>query len=394
MRSKSKKGEVSTSPFFLENIKIEKLVTGGAGMGRASDGRVVFVPETCPGDTVRVKVLKEKKNFLEGELDLVVEPSPHRIVPACPVASSCGGCSWQHVSHEEQLRQKQMIVTDILKKFLRLSHLSVEPIIASPKTWRYRNRIQPKIKNGKFGFFKKNSHQIVETDDCLITEERLTSHFAEIKGQFQNTHEPKTIEVYLTPNMEVQWQPIQEQSDGIGFSQVNRFQNENLIAEVIGFAQQHNYRNIWDLYAGSGNFTFPLQASKPEAEIIAVELSSKLVQRGKESSKTTKKLDFVCSDVEKFLLGSKNLITAEDLVVLDPPRAGCSPAVMTSLAHKHPKHLIYISCHPVSLARDLALLIQECEKINKRVQFLKIQPFEMFPHTDHLETIVFLSVDT
>ncbi|MDG0815012.1 class I SAM-dependent RNA methyltransferase [Bdellovibrio svalbardensis] len=373
-------------------IKIEKLAIGGAGIAR-HDGLVIFVPQAAPEDELLVELTTKKKNFAEARIVEILKPGPARRNPPCRYAHECGGCNWQHLTEEEQRRQKELLVLETIKKFNPNLNFEYLPLQQSPRVLRYRNRIQPKFKDGKFGFFARNSHEIVEIDDCLITEEALTNKFPEVKAwaEAKKSKDLQRLEMYISDTEEVRYGLITDEDDGIGFSQVNRFQNEDLLKTALDWAGEDIYSQVFDLYAGSGNFTFPLaQKYKTASSITAVELNPKLVERGRAQSKD-KRLHYFLSDVESYM--KRASISKQDLVVLDPPRAGASEYIMRALAASQPKKIIYISCHPVSLARDLKWFFEYAEKMGRKYHLAKVQAFEMFPQTDHVETIAELRVD-
>ncbi|NUN05831.1 MAG: class I SAM-dependent RNA methyltransferase [Bdellovibrio sp.] len=374
-------------------LNIEKLAVGGAGVAR-HEGMVIFVPQVAPNEEVLVEITLVKKNFAEAKLVQVLKPSPTRRAPPCPVADRCGGCNWQHITEDEQRRQKQILVLETLQKFTRGLEFEYLPIKASPLSLRYRNRIQPKFKNGRFGFFARNSHEIVEVQDCLITEEILTNRFPEVRAWVaqKNAKDLQRLEMYLADDGTVRHGLITDEDDGVGFSQVNRFQNEDLLNTALGWAGTENFQNVFDLYAGSGNFTFPLAEKYSQSQIIAVELNPKLVARGQKKAETNSRVQFYRSDVDSYI--GKAKITKNDLVVLDPPRAGASELIMKTLAETKPKKIIYISCHPVSLARDLQWFFAWTQKLGVKATLHRVQTFEMFPQTDHVETIAELRVDS
>lgn len=382
------------APLLGSKIKlnIEKLAIGGAGVAR-HEGMVVFVPQAAPNEEVLAEITLVKKNFMEARVVEVLTASPHRREPPCPVAHSCGGCNWQHITEEEQRRQKHTLVLETIKKFNRDLEFNYLPIQPSPRVLRYRNRIQPKFKNNRFGFFARNSHQIVETMDCLITEETLTDLFAEVKkwAEQKNTKDLLRLEMYIAEEGDVRYGLITDEDDGIGFSQVNRFQNEDLLRTALDWAGDGPYKKVYDLYAGAGNFTFPLAAKYADSEIIGVELNPKLVERAR-SKITDKRMTYFMSDVETYM--RRACIGKDDLVVLDPPRAGASEYTMQTLAASQPRKIIYISCHPVSLARDLNWFFAQTQKMGIKYKLDRVQTFEMFPQTDHVETIAELRVDS
>jgi 23S rRNA (uracil1939-C5)-methyltransferase len=382
-------------------VTIEKLAIGGAGVAR-HDGLVIFVTDAAPGDEVLIEITNKKKNFAEAQIVKVLKPGPSRRDRPCPIADRCGGCNLQHITEEEQRAQKQLMVQETLAKFLPGMDLPFLPIKESPLSFRYRNRIQPKYFQGRFGFFARRSHDIVEAKDCPITEEKLTNEFAKIKAEldkkFLQSKDIQRLELYLDQYENPKWLLMGEEKDGVGFSQVNRFQNEDLIKTVLSWSEGFEYNRVFDLYAGGGNFTFPLSEKFRTQQIIAAELDAKLVQKAQEkiqgSGALNKRMQFYRSDVAAFL--KRTQLQPKDLVLLDPPRAGADEFVMKSLAEGGVTKIIYISCHPVSLARDLKYFFaaQKSKSSSRPLKLTKIQCFEMFPQTDHVETIAELAVDT
>lgn len=374
-------------------LTIEKLAIGGNGIAR-HEGLVVFVPLTSPGDEVLVKLVSVKKNFAEGEVLELIKAGPYRQTPPCPYfEKGCGGCNWQHIREEEQRRQKQLLVQETLSKFNPGREFNYLPIKPSPRAFRYRNRIQPKTQGSYFGFFARQSHDIIDIQDCLITEELLTSKFPEVRqwASTQGGSGLKRMEMYLDAEEKVRYGFINEEDDGIGFSQVNRFQNPDLIETVLTWAGDTEYAQVFDLYAGAGNFTLPLLKKYKQSFITGVELNPKLVERARSQSQD-RRLAYFLSDVESYM--RRAVIGSQDLVVLDPPRAGASEFTMRALAAAQPRKIIYISCHPVSLARDLKWFFDWTQRLGHRASLERVQTFEMFPQTDHVETIAELRVDS
>ncbi len=388
-------------------IWIDRLSSGGRGVGRY-DGVVVFVQDSAPQERALVEIIAVKKNFAEARLVQVLEASPHRIAPPCPIAHVCGGCSWQHVSYEEQLMQKQDLVRDALAKFAGLKNAPLEPTRPSPSTFRYRSRIQVHYQDGSLGFFRKGSHSVIEATDCLIAQANLTAQFATLKERL--VHEKSgacRVEIMETESGSIKMSTESRYSDEVGFAQVNTGQNQNLIDYVLDQICS-DCRLLFDFYAGAGNFSLPIaRAFRRQTEIHAVELHSQSIQIGRARHMTEAhgKIEFHEAKVEHFLAslldvfiskpkrsaprqnldGGKELRTSfpEATVLLDPPRAGCAPSVIENLIRLDPREVIYVSCHPVTLARDLKLLAGHYEVI-------KITPFDMFPQTDHVEVVATL----
>ncbi|KYG66632.1 RNA methyltransferase [Bdellovibrio bacteriovorus] len=374
-------------------LKIEKLAVGGSGIAR-HDGMVIFVPLAAPDDEVLAEITLAKKNFAEARIVEVLKPGPSRRTPPCSYfLQGCGGCNWQHLTEDEQRRQKHQLVFETLKKFNPQVEFEYLPLKPSPRVLRYRNRIQPKAKGNRFGFFERHSHEILDIQDCLITEDALTTKFPEVRqwAVSKGANDLKKLEMYIADDESIRYGLITDEDDGVGFSQVNRFQNEDLLQTALSWAGDHEYSKVFDLYAGSGNFTFPLAKKYKSAHIYGVELNPKLVDKARTQIRD-KKLTYFLSDVESYM--RRAVIGTNDLVVLDPPRAGASEYIMRALAAARPRKIIYISCHPVSLARDLQWFFDWTQKLGLRAHLDRVQAFEMFPQTDHVETIAELRVDS
>lgn len=357
----------------LIEVRIEKLSLGGSGIAR-HEGQVIFVPFSAPGDLLRVEISTQKKNFSEATIVEVLEASPHRVTPPCSAFGSCGGCNWQHVSYSEQLNQKQKIVEEQLSKFLK-SSVAVLPIVPSPQPLFYRNRIQVKRQGHHLGFFARESHDIVDINKCFIAEEALNEKLQKIRA--------------TPPPTDLQSIPLGSKESG--FSQVNTAQNSNLIKTVLDWASSDRYPEIFDLYAGAGNFSFPLFEKFNRSPLTAVELGqgscNEAQRKLRDLNFSPKKFRFVMSDVEHFL--KRHTIAPSGLILLDPPRVGCTEDVVRSLAHQPFQKILYISCNPSTLGRDLARLL---DLSPRRLSLNRVQPFDMFPQTDHVEVLAELVV--
>ncbi len=371
------------------DLQIEKLSFSGDGIGRF-EGLVYFVPFSAPGDLLKVRVTEKKKNFARAEIVEILRPGASRVRPACPVFGRCGGCTWQHVSYEEQLRQKQQIVEEQLKKVL-LPDTKIHPIIPSPKPFRYRNRIQLKFDGQRLGFFGRQSHDIIDINDCPITEEVLAEQIPSLKQKLQSEKQkaiPK-IELLLKPDGKTETVFEDSPFEGVGFSQVNTAQNQNMTETTLRWMKGLSADTIYDLYAGAGNFSFPLLAQFPKSTVIGVELSEKSVALAqnqiRQMNLSPNRMRFYLSDVELFL--KRTILQPNSIVLLDPPRNGCSENTLRSLAHQKIQKIFYISCNPSALARDLERLRQWGNWVP-----VQVQPFDMFPQTDHVETLVELAL--
>lgn len=391
------------------NVHVDRLSVGGRGVAR-HQGLVIFIDLAAPDEDVEIELSNVKKNFAEARLIRVIKTSPHRVTPPCPVAGVCGGCNWQQVSYPEQLKQKRALVIESLRKFsgFALSEQQVAEVVASPNEFRYRNRIQLHHSGPRAGFHKRGSHEIVDIDDCPITEKKIACEIPRIKKEFVHRKAGR-IELYLSQDGEFSVRDLSSTDEraadnqnldevGPAFAQVNTAQNIRLIDFVIErlkiSVDRSRPAKIYDLYAGSGNFTFPLARALPELPLIAVELNKESVERAtaviERDFKHHRDICFVQSDVGAYLAGhslGNEIVSQASAVLLDPPRTGCGPEVMASLASARPQEIVYVSCHPVTLSRDLQALSQCGYGVEV------IQPFDMFPQTDHVETVIHLRLD-
>jgi 23S rRNA (uracil1939-C5)-methyltransferase len=374
-------------------VTIEKMATGGSGLARHG-GLVVFVPFAAPGDRVLVRVTKIKKNFIEAEIQNILESGPARVKPPCPVFGRCGGCNWQHLAYPEQLRQKENILWEHLRSALPGQDFARLPILPSPQEFRYRNRIQLHVEGSKRGFFARQSHEIVPIQDCPITEEPLAAYIS------SNWTAPESrVELMLDANL----RPTLATPGAFGFSQVNRFQNEHLVRTVTdwvkgsaGTSLSSTYEKVYDLYAGAGNFSIPLYQMDSRLRIEAVELSDGAVRSGVEKLRAAKinlhHFRFYVATVEGFL--KRQSPTSKSLVILDPPRVGCHELVMKALAASRPSRLIYVSCNHTTFSRDVQRHLALDSQGKSPYRLTRIQPVDMFPQTDHIELVAELARTT
>lgn len=383
-------------------ITTVRLARGGRAVGHTADGFVVFVAGAAPDETVRAEITKVAARFAEARTIDVLTPSPHRVTPPCAVADRCGGCPWQHVEYAEQVRQKDAILREALKRSGGLAEVelaTVAPFLASPEPFRYRSRITVHVREGEVGFLQRESHTFVAIDDCLIADQALVPY-------------AKSLVKARESRFQVGRDQQGELFAGGAFTQVNRAQNARLQALVAEQIAAHVARlpdvghwHVLDLYCGNGNLTFPvverLRADRPEAVIEAtgVELSRESVAEAKQNPRS-QLCRFEQSDVETWLarqkagfeprFAKKNRLQAAEIAVLDPPRAGCEKGVLPLLARRKPSLIVMVSCDPATLARDLQRL-KITSGPHSAYELIFAQGLDMFPQTDHLETVAVLS---
>jgi tRNA/tmRNA/rRNA uracil-C5-methylase (TrmA/RlmC/RlmD family) len=357
-------------------LEIDKLSFGeGDGVARF-DNLVVFFPLTAPGDLVQAEVTFKKKTFAKAKVLKQLRPSPKRSEAPCPVYGTCGGCQWQHLSYEEQLNSKE----NILKETFQRAGLSVSSwhgIVGSPRQFRYRNRIQVHFKDGQFGFRARKSNQTIATQDCLIAESPLIE-FAKQKAQeLEGRHE-----IFLSEDNEVEFRDTNTESEGHFFSQVNSSVNE-LLGDLVVQSVPADSQMVWDLYGGSGNFSIALSKKLPAAEITCVDANANNILAGKSKAKQMglARLNFRAETTNSFLKDR----TSGQVCIVDPPRSGLDSITLNQLINSKLSKIIYISCDPMTLIRDLRAFQNESWSVDE------IRPLDMFPQTFHLETLAVLS---
>lgn len=328
-------------------LKIEKLVYGGSGMGFA-DGMPVFVPGTVAGDEVECEAVKKQKNYVEARLVKIITPSPNRVLPKCEYFGRCGGCQWQYIDYAAQMLWKQLIVEEQLSRIGKIKDPRVLPTIPSPKIWKYRGRVKLHTDaKGRKGFYALASHDIVEIKDCLIAD------ISKDGGEF--------------------------------FTQVNPSQNENLKSLVSELVKERKAGSALELYCGNGNLTF---AFADLVEIIEASDSDKnAIAHAKEMSSKNKisNIVFEAASGKKALEKMISKKREFDLLVIDPPRDGCKDIIKYITKMKF-KDIIYVSCNPSTLARDINELAKSGYKL------VSCQPIDMFPQTYHIESVSLITV--
>ena len=371
-------------------VQIEKMAVGGDGVARIQHQQkslVVFIGKTAPKDIVKIKITATEKNFLTGKIVEIITPGEARRVPPCPYATQCGGCSWQQISDDEQIVQKENILKELFAKFVPKTAYQLQKPVKSPLTFHYRNRIQLKSLKNQLGYFKEKSHDIVDIEACLIADKKISDEIPKLKAQLKSSDDVVKYELKINQNHAFEYSKIGEKGQGLSFAQVNTSVNSLLSQQIVEISEKIKPSRIIELYAGSGNFTFAIASQLASVQIEAVELNSKLTQAATKIIATNglqKKITFFTADCDSFV--SRRSLSS-DLIVLDPPRSGCSDLILEKIIQSGCLNILYVSCHPVSLVRDLQKL--DLEKNGFTVSWLQV--FDMFPQTDHFETLIWLS---
>lgn len=342
-------------PIFIESVAF-----GGAGVGRLPDGRVCFVPFTLPGERAIVRVVREKKSFLEAELVRLTEASLGRVPPRCGIFGQCGGCAYQHIAYPRQLEIKGAQIRDLLRRIGGISEVDLRPMLASPSEWEYRNRISVHVADGRVGFHGRKSHRIVPAATCPIATASVNEQLASL------ANDPPRTDQRIT---------LRERTDYHGFSQVNAGAADVLAAVVAEmFAEESGC--LVDAYCGAGFFSKKLVAKFQK--IIGIEWSAGAVRAAKASA--TESETYFAGAVEAHLgQALENGPPSETSLLLDPPAEGLSPEVVEIVGKYRPATVVYVSCDPATLSRDL-------KKLGNWYSLAYIQPVDLFPQTAEIET--------
>ena len=432
-------------------VKIERLGANGEGVA-IHNGVVIFVPFALVGDEVLVHIINDKNKFLIGKIVEIKKSSPKRIQPMCPYFSKCGGCDLQHISYADQLLFKKQLIIDTLKKYAGIE-TRVEDVVPSSKVFRYRNKFAFPVQevNGevKIGMFRKNSHQIIEIDDCMLQSER-TQIIIKLFKEFmiennisayneatktgtvkhivvREAEEDFIMTVVVTDEKFNKFTPLVEKlkkhfsSFGL-FKNINKLNNNvifgNVDKKVYGiyelsknefgvqyFVNNRSFmqvndeikniiyqrilntlgtqKNVIDAYSGAGLLSSII--AKNGSKVYGVEI----IKEATENANKLKVLNNLYNltnkngDCAKIIPELAKELQGDFAVVVDPPRKGLENEVVEAFLKAEPKMIVYLSCGPSTLARDL-------KKLTEKYDISFVQPYDMFPQTANVETLVCL----
>ncbi|AOV06781.1 23S rRNA (uracil(1939)-C(5))-methyltransferase RlmD [Sporosarcina ureilytica] len=441
-------------------VYVEDLTHDGSGVAKV-DGYPLFIPNALPGEEVEVQVMKPMKKYGFAKLIEVKKASPDRVEPPCHVFWDCGGCQLQHLSYEAQLVQKRKTVRDVMDRIGKLPHVPVHPVKGMDNPWRYRNKSQIPFSesNGETiaGFYKTRTHDIVDTDVCIIQSEEADELMSTLKHKLhelgiraydeinhrgmlrhlvirkaratgelmvvlvtrtkkfpqkeavidviknvvpevtsimqnvntQNTNVifgEETILLYGKPYIVDTIGDIQFEISARSFYQINPEQTEVLYGQALEYAQLTGNETVIDAYCGIG--TISLFLAKQAKEVYGVEI----VPQAIEDAKRNAELNAI--DNAHFEAGPAEVVIPNwyaegkrfDVLMVDPPRKGCDEKLLETILEYKPKRIVYVSCNPATLARDLRIL----EEGGYRTQ--EVQPVEMFAQSSHVECVAWLEI--
>jgi 23S rRNA (uracil1939-C5)-methyltransferase len=361
------------------DLKIEDIAFGGKGVAR-EQGKAVFVPYTIESELVSAEIVREKKQFAEAELVEVKQASPDRVEPQCPYFGRCGGCAYQHISYEHQLAIKWRQVRDALQRIGKLKNVPMRPIIASPKQYGYRNRITVHAEEGVIGFYRRDSHQLLDVEACPISSDEVNGALADLRSQ------PRVRDGHYA---------LRASASARVFSQTND-EVANALRDLVVNLVPPNQELLIDAYCGAGFFAKAL-LDKFE-RVIGIDWDKFAIAAAKEN--VTEKETYIAGDVEEELqkvgavhpnrppgandAGNGRLRSiAPTTLIVDPPATGLSENVRKAVIDLAPQTLIYVSCNPPTLARDL-------RELQERFALESVTPLDMFPQTAEIEVAAHL----
>ena len=360
-------------------VTINDLAFGGEGVARVNDF-VLFIPYVIPGETAEVEVVEVKKTFGRAKLLRVVTPSADRATPACQHFGACGGCQYQHIAYPAQLAMKRKQIADIFQRIGNIAEDIVAPVVPCPQPYGYRNRIMIRSQWNKpeqrlnIGFVRADCGLVEDIFECKIAEPALNEQITHVR----NNPPPKggiKVVLRIAPK---DWEVPRD-----SFFQNNFFLLPGLVDTVRSALTAAGTKHLVDLYCGVGFFGIAL-ASAVES-FVGVECDRMAITAARKNAamKNATNGEFISANVEDALPNLVNKFSAAATsVLIDPPRKGCLPQTLQLLRDQRPAQIIYVSCNPTTMARDLNILCADGV-----FTLAKVTPLDMFPQTQHVECV-------
>ena len=384
----------------------------GQGITRI-DNKITFVPKTVSGDIINLEITKSHKNYNEAKLLKIVKPSPDRIEYKCPYYNKCGGCNIANLEYTNQLKYKKEKVINIFKKY---NKIDINPtIIASDEILHYRNKITLQY-NEKLGLYEEKTHNIIEIEECLLMPQKVNDIIKLLNKYNYNTSLqkiviriinnqvminiiakdiPKSL-IEILKNLDVSVYHNSKYISGNkvlietlnnykfsilpdSFFQINKKQTINLYNQIVEYANPQKEDKVLDLYCGVG--TIGIYLSKYCKEVLGIEINKSSIENANINKKlnNVENISFIEADVSKVL----SMKYKADIIIVDPPRSGLDKNTIETLIKINPKKIVYVSCDPITLSRDINLL-----KNNYILKDIKL--YDMFPETYHVESVCML----
>ena len=406
------------------SYKIERLDHQGRGITYIN-GKIAFVKDTLPGEEIELKIIKENSKLIEAEPTSFLKESQLRVNELCPYYKECGGCNLLHMSYEEQIKYKQSKIVDIMKKYADINGEVIKQIVPCDRQFHYRNKVTLKVKE-KLGYFKEKTYELIPIEKCLLVNVKINEIIKILNGYtdlsnikevviksftdketmliiyLQEDEINENLLDYLSKHVDniIVYDNNKKMIKRIGksniiarlmkkqfkigansFFQVNMDQTLKIYDKIADYLSKIEDSTVLDLYCGVGSIG--LYSVSNYAKLIGVEIVPEAI----ENAKTNAELNSMGNT--KFLVGDTKTILMHsnykaDTIIVDPPRAGLDKSVIEDIKKINPNMLIYLSCDPITLARDLKLL-------SDLYDVEELIPYDMFPNTHHVETLVKLT---
>ena len=369
-----REANISTASAATHTVTVTGYGSGGEGVARLQDGRVVFIRGAARGDVLAVQLTNERSRSAHAEIAHIVTPSPHRIEPDCPYYPECGGCDFRHITYEEELDAKLRRVNDALRRIGGLS-ICAEEIIYTGQTGGYRNKAVIHSDGSARGFYGPNSRNIIPIEHCLLLKDDLNDALRTL---------PPGRQVTLRAGRNGLRDPLEEELDGLvfgisGFFQVNTGAALLLYQKAREYAAMSKNETLIDMYCGVGSLT--LFVGRDAGYALGVELEPGSVKTARKNAwrNGLQHIEFISADAAEFQASDSSF----DCVMVDPPRKGLSPGAVRKVLELAPERIVYVSCDPATLARDLRAI--------EGYEVRKVCAVDMFPRTANVEICCLLS---
>ncbi len=343
-------------------LQITDVAFGGAGVAR-KDGKVYFVPFTAPGDIIRAEITRDKKKFAEARIAEILTPAPDREKPRCIYFGKCGGCAYQHLPYTKQLALKQAQVEQTLRRVGRLDPIPMRPIIPAPEPYGFRNRIRVHVIEGQTGFFAHGSHDLVPVARCEIAQPSVNEALHDLRRRAVRDGD-------YTVAARDRTEFFEQTNDAVAAALLALVEHEITSTHTL----------LVDAYCGAGFFARRLSSRFPA--VVGIEENEHAIQEARRKAAPHER--YLAGDVAAHL---GDILAAHDAgqttVILDPPATGLEPRVTDILLATPPAEILYVSCNPATLARDLSIL-------TKTHRLESVTPLDMFPQTAEIEALAVL----
>ena len=408
------------------DVLLEKFTYGGEAMGRLADGRAVFVPFGLPNERVRIYLTEEKRGFARGEIVEILETSPDRIAPRCKHFTQCGGCHYQNLSYAQQILAKTEVLRDQLQRIGKIQNPPVNPMVASPKEWNYRNHVQFHLaEDGKIGFVNSRGRNVLTISECHLPESGINDFWPSLQfeantdvdrlavraGQDDElmlvleSQKPETPEFEIEADISVvhvyEDHPVviagqnhffinilekEFRVSAGSFFQVNTDMAEKMVTHLLEKMPVTASSTLLDVYCGVGLFSKFFAAAC--GRVIGIEESESACEDFALNLDEFENVELYEGAAEEILPGLAGQVGDVSHMIVDPPRAGLEKFVLDAIINLKPQRIAYVSCDPSTLARDAARLI------NGGYCLLEVTPFDLFPQTYHIESISVFEKET